>query len=654
MSCLVSASTSGWLLGTGADFGGPSILAHLLFAFGLGAALYAAIERVVRWALEHARAESQAQPSAARMTKGRATAEDAAASASAAEQNGASAAGAADAGRAAPQATARSGQRAAGRSAESVAETIPATYPFAPPTGAVDPSRRLDALGRRTAAVLHDVNNVLTAISGHAELALRRLGPGDGARPELEGIGGAVERCARLTRQLLPRLSDEFVQTRPLELNTVIKDMSRMLARLLGNEIDLVIVPGASRSLLLADLAQIERLVLNLAVNARDAMPGGGVLRVLTENVERLPDPERSDPGGLGVALIVQDTGNGMDAATRARLFEPGFTTRPDGAGTGFGLSTVHEVVRLSSATIDCQSAPGRGTTFRVVFPLAHTSGAAAAGAAGAAGSQPVSAAPPRGNEAVLLVEDDPAVRELCRRFLGEAGYTVHVARDAAEALERTAEDSIRLLLADVSLPGGDGRGLAERLLLLCPEARVLYMSGQGGSNALPAGLADGTSDFLAKPFTGDELLHAVRRTLDRPTGVHGDRRVTVLVIDDDAEVRRIVHGLLEAAGFQVMTAPDGAQALALLEWRACDVVLCDIFMPNKEGIETCTEIRARFPTLRVIAMSGAAGSAGYLRAAEKLGAVASLHKPFTGQELVAVVQGAITGRADRARRQVR
>jgi CheY-like chemotaxis protein len=302
-----------------------------------------------------------------------------------------------------------------------------------------------------------------------------------------------------------------------------------MLSRLLGEGIQLVLVPGAARSRVMADEMQIERLVLNLAVNARDAMPSGGVIRILTENAERPPDPESSDPGGLGVALVVQDTGQGMDAATRARLFEAGFSTRTAGSRRGLGLSIVQEVARQSSASIDCQTAPGRGATFRVTFPLAHAG-----------------------------VHEEPAELVESAVAVGEA-----------------------------------------------PGAR------------------------------------RERHAASRPP----DRRNRVLVVDDDAEVRRVVHDLLEAAGFQVQSVPDGAQALALLKQRMVDAVLCDIFMPNKEGIETCSELRRRYPALRVVAMSGAAGATGYLRAAEKLGAVASLRKPFTGQELIAVVQGALAGR---------
>ena len=379
------------------------------------------------------------------------------------------------------------------------------------PPGLADPAAE-------SAAALHDVNNVLASIAGHADLALAKLPTADESRPEIEGIARAVERCRRLASA---RASDGLILPAPLELNELVREMRPMLERLLGDSTQLVIVPGAARSLLLADLGQVERLILNLAVNARDAMPDGGVLRIITENVERPPDPERSDPGGVGVALIVQDTGRGMDAATRARLFEPGFSTRPAGQPGGLGLSIVAEAARQTSATIECRTAPGRGTTFRVVFPLAQGHGL------------------------------------------------------------------------------GDWRD----------------------------------DDDL------DELPEA-------PAPIRApDRRNRILVIDDDTEVRRVVHGLLEAAGFQVVSAPDGAQALALLEYRMVDAVLCDIFMPNKEGIETCSELRRRYPALRVVAMSGASGASGYLRAAEKLGAVASLHKPFTGQELVAVVQGALAGR---------
>ena len=465
VSTLVSAATAGWLLGNGALVGAPTVGAHLLFAFVLGVVAFVAVDLLVR------RARSNPRPESAEAD---------------------------------------------------------ATPPGDLADAAVAPRAAHDA-PRESSAVLHDINNMLSAISGHAEIALRQPDVDGAARSELQGIARAVERCARLTRQIAAPADESLVLPRVFELNEVVLEMRPMLSRLLGEGIQLVLVPGAARSRIMADEMQIERLVLNLAVNARDAMPAGGVIRVLTENVERPPDPESSDPGGLGVALVVQDTGQGMDAATRSRLFEPGFSTRSAGSHRGLGLAIVQEVARQSSASVDCQTAPGRGATFRVTFPLAHSG---------------VEEAPAELVESAVAVGETPTVRR-------------------------------------------------------------------------------------------------ERRASGRPP----DRRNRVLVIDDDTEVRRVVHGLLEAAGFQVMSAPDGAQALALLELRMADAVLCDIFMPNKEGIETCSELRRRYPALRVVAMSGASGATGYLRAAEKLGAVASLRKPFTGQELVAVVQGALAGR---------
>ncbi|HZL99379.1 MAG TPA: ATP-binding protein, partial [Planctomycetota bacterium] len=280
VAALFALAVAVWLLWSSGLVEGPGWGAHLGFAAGLGAALYLAIG-----------------PMAGRSD-----------------------------GSAAPEAQPGAGLPAAGPPAAAGGEA---------------PLRGLAAgAGSLEGAALHDIRNVLTAIGGHAELALRALGPGGAARQEIEGLAQAVERCARLTGQLAPE-GLEF--PRPIGLNAVVLDMRPMLARLLGESIDLVVVPGASRSTLAGSLVDVERLLLNLAVNARDAMPAGGVLRIVTENVERPPDPEHSDPGGPGVALVVQDNGPGLDAATRARLLEPVSGARPGAPGRGLGLSIVKE-----------------------------------------------------------------------------------------------------------------------------------------------------------------------------------------------------------------------------------------------------------------------------------------------------------------------
>ncbi|MHC5211515.1 MAG: response regulator [Planctomycetota bacterium] len=498
-------------------------------------------------------------------------------------------------------------------------------------------SRRMEAVGRLAGGVTHDVNNVLTAIAGHAELALVHLPSNAKARLEIEGVRRAVSRAARLTRQLLAFSRRQIVQARLLDLNAVVLDLGPLLDRLMGDDVKVCIVPGAGRSAVRADQGQLEQLLLNLCLNARDAMPDGGEVRVETANVSR------DDQAGMSVMLIVKDAGHGMDETTRARMFEPFFTTRSSEMGTGLGLAVVKEVVESAKATITCESEPGLGTTFRVSFPLADGVPAPAAN----------DASPPRGgHETVLLVEDDRSVRHLTAQFLARAGYRVLEARDAVQALallRLEAGPSVDLLLTDVALPGVDGRVLAARASELVPELKVLYATGFADGDLLPPTVDEDPEGFLPKPYTMNELLHCVRRLLDRhdePGDAAEDdagRGTTVLVVDDDPDLVRIAHAFLRDAGYRALTAQDGAQALAVLETASCDLVLCDIFMPNKEGIETCRELRRRYPSLPVIAMSGAFGGASYLRVAERLGAVEGLAKPFDSEQLVSAVRHALS-----------
>jgi CheY-like chemotaxis protein len=390
-------------------------------------------------------------------------------------------------------------------------------------------------------------------------------------------------------------------------------------------------------------------------------MPEGGVLRLRTEAVERPPGaPEPGSAGGAdgpGVALVVQDTGRGMDAATRARLFEPGFSTRTAASG-GLGLAVVADAVRRSGATLACESAPGSGTTFRVTFPLAEPIGGAQplGGAQPIGGAQPAAATPPAQaderapGETVLVVDPERAVRTLCRRVLAGQGHRVLDAPDAGAALEQAAAASppVALLLVDRRAPGADAPSFDDRLRLLSPGLAILEL--------LPGSTAEGPSS-LGKPFAATALLASARDALEaarasslarRPAPAHAGPGATdagarprVLVVDDDAAVLRTVPELL-ASEYAVALAASGAEALDLLARKPCDVVLLDLFMPEMDGIEAAREIRARHPDTRIVAMSGAAGAASYLRAAERLGAVSSLRKPFSRQELLAAVQGAL------------
>jgi signal transduction histidine kinase/CheY-like chemotaxis protein len=504
-------------------------------------------------------------------------------------------------------------------------------------------SQKMEAIGLLAGGLAHDFNNVLTAISGYTELAQARLPPDDPVRRELDGIHQATERATGLTRQLLAFSRRELLLPRPIDLNAVLTDMGRMLPRLLGEQVELVLRPEAGAATVLADLSQIEQVLLNLAVNARDAMPGGGRLLLQTADV---PGDDRQAQGHQApgrVALLVSDSGAGMDAATRAHIFEPFFTTKPTGQGTGLGLSTVYGIVQQSGGTIAVDSAPGSGTTFRIELPLVAAADAAAAAPAPAAQTS-------GGSETVLLVEDDDFVREMAQRTLARHGYSVLSARDAEEAGELLSglPGPLHILVADVVMPGTGGVALAARLVRQMPALRVLLISGYG---TLPDEAAALGAPLLTKPFTSLELAAAVRRALDSapqrtaagaaPAAAPTGDPLTVLVVDDDPQVRRVVRGLLETAGHRVLEAGNGNQALSVLRRAPADLVLCDMLMPEKEGLETCAELRRLFPELPFIGMSGAPASDNYLRVARKLGAAGTLSKPFSGQELLAAIAAA-------------
>jgi signal transduction histidine kinase/CheY-like chemotaxis protein len=370
-------------------------------------------------------------------------------------------------------------------------------------------AQKMDALGRLAGGVAHDFNNLLTVINGHCELLLAQLPPYDSRRASVLAIAEAGEHAAGLTRQLLAFSRRQVRAVEVLDLNAVVTDMARLLRRLVGEDIELVTRLSAAPALVAADRAQLQQVLLNLAVNARDAMPHGGQLVIETALVAHdegpvLADPEA--PTGPRVRLTVTDTGCGMDAATQARLFEPFFTTKPEGRGTGLGLATVYGIVRQSGGGIRVQSAPGRGSRFEIDLPRA---------AAPAAATPVEDHGPAAGGATILLVEDEEKVRDLTRLALERWGYTVLAARDGREALARAMAypGPIHLLVTDVVLPGMNGRELAERLMAARPELRVLYASGYTDDAVVRHGVREG-APFLQKPFTFVSLQRTVQATL--------------------------------------------------------------------------------------------------------------------------------------------
>ena len=387
-------------------------------------------------------------------------------------------------------------------------------------------SQKMEAVGRLAGGVAHDFNNLLTVINGYSAMALETLGEFDPLHEEMHEIYKAGERAASLTRQLLAFSRRQALAPRTLDLNLIVTEMDRMLRRVLGEDVVLSTTLEAALEPFQADAGQIEQVILNLAVNARDAMPEGGRLLIETGNAildESYSRQHNAVAPGTYVMLAVTDTGCGMDAETQAHIFEPFFTTKGEGQGTGLGLSMVFGIVKQSGGDIWVYTEPGKGTTFKLYFPVASDHPAQA--------ELGPSARPSTGSETILLVEDEEGVRNLIRTSLQRAGYTVLEARDGNEALllyERHA-GSIDLILTDVVMPQMSGRELAERFAAMRPDVRLLFMSGYTARAIVQHGGLDSQTPFLAKPFTPATLTAKVRETLDRvqrlPGGETEDRR---------------------------------------------------------------------------------------------------------------------------------
>jgi len=380
-------------------------------------------------------------------------------------------------------------------------------------------AQKMEAIGRLAGGVAHDFNNLLAAIMGHGELLLRRLDPTHPQHRHAEAIQKAATRGALLTRQLLAFSRKEVLTPRVLDINLVVAEMEEMLRRLIGEHIELIIVLGDHPLQVRADRGQLEQVIMNLAVNARDAMAGGGVLTVEVSAVDAEEGAAEGTPrAGPCVMVAVSDTGCGMDAGTASRIFEPFFTTKAQGKGTGLGLSMVYGIVEQSGGSIELESTPGKGTTFNVFLPRLEEG----AGTPGAETAAPISV---RGTETVLLAEDEPAVRAVAREALEDHGYRVIEAANGVEALSaaRSHIGPLDLLITDMVMPQMGGRELAQRLLAMRPTMRVLFMSGYTDDAHVRQGVSEATSAFLHKPFAIGAFARKVRETLDAEPAREGD-----------------------------------------------------------------------------------------------------------------------------------
>lgn len=374
-------------------------------------------------------------------------------------------------------------------------------------------SQKLEAIGKLAGGVAHDFNNLLTVILGYSQLAARRVKTEDILSKQLREVVNAAQRAAVLTRQLLAFSRNQVLELKPIHLNRVVTDLEDMLRRIIGEDIELDLILAPDLGTTRADASQLEQVLMNLVVNARDAMPGGGKLTIETANAdfdEAFAAQHVDLTPGPYVLLSVSDSGCGMDQRTRSRIFEPFFTTKERGKGTGLGLATVYGIVNQCGGHIRVDSEPGSGTTFKIALPR-ETSAISLPSVFSPSGDAS------RGTETLLLVEDDESVRELAKEILRSAGYTVLVAATAEAGLRLSAEHGgkIHLLLTDVIMPGMSGDAMAEQLRSARPEMKVLFMSGYFDNAIAPGGVLGAGMRFLGKPITIETLTQKVRETID-------------------------------------------------------------------------------------------------------------------------------------------
>ncbi len=498
-------------------------------------------------------------------------------------------------------------------------------------------AQKVEAIGRLAGGVAHDFNNLTAIVLGYGEMLVGHLDHEDPARKWAEQIVEAGRRSAALTRQLLAFSRKQTLQPEVLDLNALVKNLEKMLGRLIGEDIELRFALAADLGRVMADPGQIEQVVTNIVVNARDAMPGGGMLTIETTDVV-LDDTyalghESVVPGNY-VMLALTDTGSGLDKATMARLFEPFYTTKEKGKGTGLGLAMVYGIVKQSGGYIYAYSEPGKGTAFKIYLP--RTDAQPDVKAAEAVGE------PLRGSgEQILLVEDETPLRELCQTVLSRLGYRVSAAGSGQEALFLVEEKGLApdLVITDVIMPGMSGAALADRLRSRRPGLRVLFMSGYPDDAITRHGVLDPGTPFIQKPFAERDFGAKVQETLKWQATAVQPRR-GILMIDDDEQYRELVRHFCAKQGYIFTGVSDTAGAIAALAWQSFDVLLVDMNIPGTNGERVLWEIRAAGYAAPAIVLTGDVASAD-MEILRPLGVVRILEKSSRGDSLLRAIETA-------------
>jgi PAS domain S-box-containing protein len=495
----------------------------------------------------------------------------------------------------------------------------------------VQQSQKLESIGRLAGGVAHDFNNLLTVINGYAHTILDTIEESHPLREPVSEILQAGTRAADLTKQLLAFSRGRVVERRSADLNRTVLEMRTMLQRMVGEDVEVVMRLAENVGCVQAGANQLQQILMNLAVNARDAMPGGGRLLIETGLAEAGDEPVTadSDPGGTAFSVLsVTDTGLGMDEETRKHIFEPFYTTKMDGVGTGLGLSTVYGIVGQNGGSIAVSSELGKGTVMRICLPQVEAEAECT--------DQRETVAPLAVQGAtVLLVEDQSELRRLAASVLRGQGYRVLEAGSGAEALSlyESCGQTFDLLLSDMVMPGMSGPELAREFSRRSPRAKVLLMSGYS-QEPLGVGSDGAVNAYLPKPFSPQALVAKVRDCLvPEPTAI--------LLVDDDDAVRGLLKSVLKQAGYTVLEASNGHQAMSVIERERIELLITDLVMPEQEGLELLRGVRCIRPGLKIVAISGARGGQ-FLGMARLLGADATLPKPIEPDVFLKAVQGVL------------